>query len=358
VSGRQTERGLFEAALESARIFNSVAVECGVTSGLVASMRELATADDLRRRWNFHSSKSEAFRALLNVMVDAGFAERVPCPEGPAYRALPGALAVRRDLDGEIGRYQPRSAILEPWFGDPHVNLIHASNRALLGHDLHFFRSPAVRIRFDREYLDAWRTNLTNPLYEFGRLLAVQELVNRGRRFLDLAGGLGYSSQRIAQLSPEGCEIVLVDKSADFLSEARLALYPGAKIRFVLHDLNGGLPRLPECCFDGVLFNGSFHFIFDKPARLREIHQVLRPGGLLVLGHCYCRCGFADEPMHDLYFSLLEDQAWPVTFDQLRTLVADSGFHEIRSYFRGSHAYLLAERLAAADEPAQGTWKP
>ena len=137
----------------------------------------------------------------------------------------------------------------------------------------------------------------------------------------------------------------MVDKSEDFLREARLVVYPRAKVRFEARDLNTGLPPLAPSSFDGVLFNGAFHFISDKARRLREIHRVLRPGGLLVIGHCFCRSGFDDERMHDLYFSMMANEAWPVTFEELRSLVADHGFQEFRRYHRGSHSYLIAERL-------------
>lgn len=344
MSAMQSETTLFDAAIESARVFNEVAAECATTSGLLSALRELTTGGELIDRFGFRPEKRAAFEALLEVLVDRGLVDRRRQGGVTLYRRN-GTAGRRRSLDGDLERYRPRLDVLAPWFGERHVDLIRSSNRALLGHDLSFFRSPSVRIRFDRSFLDAWRTNLTNPLYEFGRVLAVRELVARGRRFLDLAGGLGYGSERLAQLAPDGCEIVLVDKSAEFLAEARLVVYPGARVRFVEHDLNRGLPPLAEGSFDGVLFNGSFHFIEDKAARLREIRRVLRPGGLLVLGHCFCENGFADEPMHRLYFSLLEDASWPVPFAALRSMVADAGFAEVRQYHRGSHSYLLAERL-------------
>jgi SAM-dependent methyltransferase len=347
MSGLQSESTLFTAAIESARVFNHVVAECATRSGLLAALDQPTTSGELISRSAVHPEKRAAFEALLDVLVDAGLVQRRRHGDANLYRRR-DAVRRRRSLDGGLERYQPRYDVLAPWFGERHVDLIRSSNRALIGDDLGFFRSPSTRIRFDRGFLDAWRTNLTNPLYEFGRLIAVRELVARGRRFLDLAGGLGYGSERLAQLSPDGCDIVLVDKSAEFLAEARLVVYPAARVRFVERDLNSGLPPLAPASFDGVLFNGSFHFIADKAARLREIHRVLRPGGLLVLGHCFCESGFADEPMHRLYFSLLADPAWPISFEALRSLVADAGFAELRTFHRGSHGYLLAERLPPA----------
>jgi len=340
----RSKQSLFDAALESARIFNAVASECAVTGGILEAAHDFSTAGELAVRMRFHPAKAESFRALLEILVDTNLLERREGDGCRIYRTRRDLIGTLKSLNGELSRYIPRYEILEPWFGERHIERIRSSNSELLGKDLSFFRSPSVKIRFDRTFLNAWQTNLRNPLYEFGRLLAIQELVRRGRRFLDLASGLGYCSQRLAEFSEPGCEIVCVDCSQDMLDEARLLQYPGAKVRFILHDLNRGLPRLRPAFFDGIMFNGAFHFISDKSARLREMYRVLRPGGLLVIGHCFSRSGFADEPMHDFYFSMIENATWPIRFDELRSMIADAGFREIEQYHRGSHSYLLAER--------------
>lgn len=343
MSSIQSERSLFDAATESARIFNWVAAECAMSGDLLRVLRRFSTPADVMSKMGFHPSKGESLRALLEVLVSIGLVERRGIDGGSVYRTRLKVLGRHRTLNGGLQRYQPRYQILKPWFGERHVELIRSSNRRLLGEKLEFFRSPSVKIRFDRSFLDAWRTNLTNPLYEFGRVVAVRHLVARGRRFLDLASGLGYCAQRLAEFSSGGCEIICIDRSPDMLREAQRLVYPGAKVRFMLWDLNDGLPPLPTRWFDGVMFTGAFHFIEDKQARLREIHQVLRPGGILAIGHCFCRSNFEDEPMHDFYFSMVENTSWPIRFQELRSMVTDTGFQELHRYHRGSHSYLLAE---------------
>lgn len=349
MNGIQSEQGLFDAAIESARIFNRVASECAVSGGLLRVLQQFSTPDEVMTKMHFHATKGESLQALLDVLVDTGLVERRQANGQLVYRALLESIAQNRGLDGGLQRYQPRYDVLEPWFGERHVDLIRSANRHLLGEDLAFFRSPSVKIRFDRTFLSAWRTNLKNPLYEFGRMVAVREMVRHCRRFLDLGSGLGYGAQRLAEFSPSGCEIVCVDRAPDMLAEARLLVYPGAKVRFIQWDLNNGLPLLPKRWFDGIMFNGAFHFIKNKETLLREMRQAMRPGGLLVIGHCFCRSSFPDEPMHSFYFSLMEDPSWPITFEELRSIVADAGFHEIHKYHRGSHSYILAE-LRPEDE--------
>jgi SAM-dependent methyltransferase len=345
MSATKSEQTLFDAAIESARIFNWAVTECAASGQLLEALGTYSSHAEIMRRMNFHESKAEAVRSLLNVLVDTGVVEqRTETPE-VIYRSRAVTIEQSKKLDGALRQYEQRHSILDPWYGDAHAELIRSSNRALIGENLSFFRSPTVKIRFDRTFFDAWRTNLLNPLYEFGRLQAVREMVQHGSRFLDLGSGLGYGAQRLAEYKPEGCEITCIDISADMLAEARMLAYPGAKVRFIQHDLNKGLPKLSGAPFDAVLFNGAFHFISDKRAQLREIYEVLRPHGLLVIGHCFCRSGFPDEPMHDLYFSLLENGYWAITFQELRALVKETGFAELREFHRGSHSYLLAERL-------------
>ncbi|TMD15801.1 MAG: hypothetical protein E6J00_01960 [Chloroflexi bacterium] len=95
-----------------------------------------------------------------------------------------------------------------------------------------------------------------------------------------------------------------------------------------------------------MLFNGAFHFLVDKRSRLREIRETLRPGGAFALGHCFSRSQFADEPMHDFFFSLIEDPVYPLTWREIREMVQEAGFAILRQFHRGSHSYLVAERLA------------
>ena len=181
-------------------------------------------------------------------------------------------------------------------------------------------------------------------MYEWGRVKVVRDLVQYGNKFLDLACGPGFGTERLVQLCDGPCEVVGIDKSSDFLAFARKAIYPSAKVKFIHRDLNEGLPPLQEGYFDGILFNGAFHFIKDKPSLLREMRRVLRPGGLLVIGHCFSRSGFSDEAMHDVYFHMIENACFVESWEAVRSHVSRSGFEELSQFHRGSHSYLTARR--------------
>jgi SAM-dependent methyltransferase len=344
----QTENTLFDAAIESARVFNSTVVSCAATSGLLEAMQEFALANEIARRAGCKPEKFESFVCFLDVLFDEGILERISANGQTFYRArtrldrqhlVKGAGAALRNV---------KSDVLEPWFGDGHVNRIRDLNTKFLGRNLSYFFQSEKQREFGGDYLSTWKMNLTNPLYEFGRLLAVRELSKCGTRFLDLACGLGYGTERLAQMV-RGASILGVDKSTDMLREARAAIYPGAKVKFIQRDLNTGLPPIAPNSIDGILFNGAFHFIHDKRTRLQEMAASLRLGGLLVIGHCFCQSGFSDESMHRFYFSTLSDRSYLITFEELRGLLSETGFKPYKEYHRGSHSYLIAERIGRTD---------
>jgi SAM-dependent methyltransferase len=342
---------MFDAAVESAHIFNRAVCEVAHTSGLLELLTDARSVDAVVSRMRFQPERGEQVGHLLRLLVAEGALEERDSGGTPVFRTVSGVPARLRDAP-DNGRYRPRSEAIAEWFGDGHADNIRASNKGLLGPDLGFLRSKTAAVEFNAAYERAWRTNLENPLYEFGRLACVRELVARGNRFLDLACGPGYGARRLAELSRGPCEIVGVDKSRDFLASARSGWYPGARTTFIERDLNTGLPPLRPGAFDGILFNGAFHFIADKRSMLRSLWRVLRPGGLLAIGHCFSRSGFADERMHDFYFSLLADRSFVLPWSRLQTEVVDAGFALTREFHRGSHSYLLAERTSRPPEPA------
>jgi SAM-dependent methyltransferase len=339
----QSETSLFDAALESARIFNSVAVSCAANSRLPELLQNFSTIEEVAARFGCSPDKVASLEAFLGILKNEGVVETLET-RGPALYRMPGSID-RSNLAAGDGAafHQVRSDVLASWFAEPRIKAIRQLNVKFLGANLQYFRSTEKMRSFGGDYLDTWKLNLNNPLYEFGRLVAVRELASCGRRFLDLACGMGIGAERLAQFAPSA-EILCVDKSTAMLAEAKRRIYPNAKVQFIHRDLNDGLPPVRSASIDGVLFNGAFHFILDKAARMREMAAAVRPGGLLVIGHCFCTNGFADEAMHHFYFSTLSDRAHVISFSALKTLASENGFKPFKEYHRGSHSYLLAER--------------
>jgi SAM-dependent methyltransferase len=339
----KTEQGMYEAAIESSRIFSHAVREVAESSGLLAYLTEPHGIHDVIVHMGFLPEKRNQLACLLRLLASQRILEEVDSGGERHYR-------IGDDLSGQLrdGRYVPQMEYIKDWYDDDYAEAIRTTNIEFLGHGLEFLRKPHDFARFDKSLAEQWRLTMTSPLYEFGRTLCVAELVARGNRFLDLACGPGYGSQRIAQACHGRCSILALDKSADFVEMTRELDFPaGTDLRVEVHDLNQPLPTMAPASFDGVMFNGSFHFIRDKRERLAELWEVLRPGGLLCLGHTFARSGFPDEAMREFYFSMLEDELFPLTWDELVSLTAEAGYRPVRSFHQGSYSYVMVERPAA-----------
>lgn len=334
---------MIEATVEHSNVVSNQVAACAVHGQFFDAVEHFSSVDQIGGRLHVHPSKMNALVAMLKCLADRGDLEEREVAGKRIYRRKPAPLQVPGGAD-DLGRAK-LDKVMAGWEGKAaDFNWI-ARAGDLLGHDLSFLRTDAAdKVPFGKRLLSTsgmdWKYLLTEPVYDLGRVKAVRDLANYGSRFLDLACGPGFGAQRLAEVVDDGCEVVGVDMSSEMLDEARRIIYPGAKTTFILRDLNTGLPPLREGSFDGILFNGAFHFIKDKTARLREMHRVLRPGGGLVLAHNFCRSGLDDESTWEFYFALLKAEIYPVEFEDLRTMLSDAGFIEYDQYHRGSFAYI------------------
>jgi arsenite methyltransferase len=98
----------------------------------------------------------------------------------------------------------------------------------------------------------------------------------------DVACGPGTSALQAAERT--GCNVVGVDLSAsniELATTAAAASGLAGRARFVVGDAEA-LP-LADAGVDGVLCECALRTFPDKPAAVREITRVLRPGGVLAL---------------------------------------------------------------------------
>ncbi len=105
--------------------------------------------------------------------------------------------------------------------------------------------------------------------------------IHPGEAVLDLGCGAGFDALLSAQLvGPQG-RVVGIDLSPEMLAVAEAgraeAGFPQVEFR------EAGVEALPfpDASFDAALSNGVLNLVPDKPAALREIFRVLRPGGRL-----------------------------------------------------------------------------
>jgi len=147
------------------------------------------------------------------------------------------------------------------------------------------FRYPtgeasALRLGYALAHVAAIPANVRERFVGVGNPFALGP-IKPGEAVLDLGCGAGFDALVAAQLvGPEG-RVAGIDLSPEMLavSEPGRADAGFAHVEFLAADVEA-LP-FSSACFDVVLSNGVLNLVPGKPAALREIFRVLRPGGRL-----------------------------------------------------------------------------
>ncbi len=176
----------------------------------------------------------------------------------------------------------------------------------------------------------------------------------RGKRVLDIGGGLGYGAFLLSRVAEE---VVFLDKSSgavDFVKKAWSPLSPN------LRAVCGEAVDLAEeeGSFDAVFLMDVIEHVADPERLLFEARRLLRPGGLLVLStpeedyYPYRVC--PQERWSEPGDRLLEDAIWPWHIQALGEarmlpMLRAAGFRvEEKKYMTYVRGFELARRLAAA----------
>lgn len=108
--------------------------------------------------------------------------------------------------------------------------------------------------------------------------------IREGERVLDIGCGAGIDSLVAAgMVGPEG-RVVGVDMTPAMVDKARDAAEEGGFENVDFREAYAEALPLEDGWADLVISNGVFNLFPDKPAALREIRRVLRPGGRLQFG--------------------------------------------------------------------------
>ena len=136
----------------------------------------------------------------------------------------------------------------------------------------------------------AERYDLMNDLMSFGlhrawkRFTVHVARVRPGARVLDLAGGTGDLTARLApQVGTDG-SVVLADINRPMLDRGRTRLIDrglAGNVRYAQCDAEA-LP-FPDRSFDRVLMGFGLRNVTHRDRALAEIHRVLRPAGMLLV---------------------------------------------------------------------------
>jgi ubiquinone/menaquinone biosynthesis C-methylase UbiE len=110
-----------------------------------------------------------------------------------------------------------------------------------------------------------------------------QVIVPKNAAILDVGCGGGRTVRRLASLTPEG-KVVGLDYSAASVAVSRDTNADDIAAGRV-HIEQGSVAALPfpDCTFDVVTAVETHYYWPDLPASVREIHRVLKPGGMFAL---------------------------------------------------------------------------
>ena len=143
--------------------------------------------------------------------------------------------------------------------------------------------------------------------------------VRPGAAVLDLGAGTGILASCLREV-PAGLLLAL-DVSFEMAKQA--AMKAGYSKGGVLQATAMRLP-VRDASIDTVLCFAAFPHFEDKPAALREMFRVLRPGGNVVVAHLLSR---AELSRHHGGCSAVADDKLPDD-DGMRRLFRDAGFPE------------------------------
>ncbi|MEQ8486604.1 MAG: class I SAM-dependent methyltransferase [Pseudomonadales bacterium] len=151
--------------------------------------------------------------------------------------------------------------------------------------------SPAEKTRlvggvFERV---AERYDVMNDLMSLGthrlfkRMTVEMSGVRPGMRVLDLAGGTGDLSALFADAVGADGLVVLADINEAMMRVGRDRLTDQGRAGVEFCRADGAALPFSDAAFDAVVIGFGLRNFTDKDGALRDIHRVLRPGGVLLV---------------------------------------------------------------------------
>ncbi|RZL94713.1 MAG: methyltransferase domain-containing protein [Variovorax sp.] len=142
--------------------------------------------------------------------------------------------------------------------------------------------NDALKLQEDSSPAEIYDAHFVPALFQqWGPVIARAAGVERGQRVLDVACGTGVLACAAAELAGAEGQVTGLDANPQMLAVARRK---STRIDWV--DGRAESLPFPDAAFDAVVSQFGMMFFDDRPAALREMLRVLRPGGRFAVAVC------------------------------------------------------------------------
>lgn len=155
-----------------------------------------------------------------------------------------------------------------------------------------------------KKYADAIENNAYNALYERPSTLALIGDVNN-KQVLDLGCGPGAYAEHFAQA---GACVTAVDLAEEMVAITKERV--SDNVTCYVQDLEKGLPREQDDTFDLVVCPLMLHYLNDLIPLFKEVHRVLKPGGMFVFSTHHPIVDFEDDAFNNYFDVELLTEEW------------------------------------------------
>lgn len=184
-----------------------------------------------------------------------------------------------------------------------------------------------------KTFADRYQSILVPVIFEpWARELIERADPRPGEHILDLACGTGVVTRQVAKFSPGSGSLVGADHSSEMLAVAR-ALASEACPDAIWVEADAGALPFDEDRFDLAFCQQALQFFPDRPAALRELHRVLKPGGRVSV--CVQQ-DLAVNPMLKAQAEALDAHVGAKAGDAVRAICSLPDGNEIRGLFEGA----------------------
>jgi arsenite methyltransferase len=167
------------------------------------------------------------------------------------------------------------------------------------GYHFHTGRRLAVMLGYDERDIDALPVSAVESLAGTGNPHALGEMA-AGAHVVDIGCGAGFDTFIAARrVGPTG-KVIGVDMTPEMIAKARAGAAASGYDNVVISEGYAEALPVPDGWADYAISNGVFNLCPNKPAVLREVRRVLKPGGMLYFGDIIVEKAVPEKARRDL----------------------------------------------------------